>query len=81
MMVRGKAMADKVGDLMKLMNDILLTAKLDDRERFTQMVLETKAGMEAGVVGSGHSFAASRLAAQRSTAGNTPCTRQGHELM
>ena len=42
---------------------------LDDKERFLQCMLEAKAGMEAGVVGSGHSFAASRLAAQRSTAG------------
>lgn len=68
-MIRGKAMGDKAGDLFGIMHDILLTARLDDRERFTQMVLETKAGMEAGVVGSGHSVAAARLAAQRSTAG------------
>ena len=34
-----------------------------------QMVLETKAGLEAGVVGAGHRFAAKRLDAQRSTAG------------
>ena len=33
------------------------------------MVLETKSGLEAGIVGSGHSFAASRLDAQRSVAG------------
>lgn len=75
MMIRGKAMSDKAGDLMSLMHDIVLTAKLDDKERFTQMVLETKAGMEAGVVGSGHSFAASRLAAQRSTSGTPPLPR------
>ena len=34
-----------------------------------QMVLETKAGLESGVIGAGHRFAASRLDAQRSTAG------------
>lgn len=33
------------------------------------MVLETKSSMEAGVVGAGHSFAGSRLDAQRSLAG------------
>ena len=33
------------------------------------MVLETKAGLESGVIGAGHRFAASRLDAQRSTAG------------
>jgi hypothetical protein len=33
------------------------------------MVLETKAGLEAGMVGSGHRFAGARLGAQRSQAG------------
>jgi hypothetical protein len=36
--LRGKAMKDKAGDLMALMRDILLTAKLDDAARFKQMV-------------------------------------------
>lgn len=69
LMVRGKVMGDKSGDLLDIMRDVLLTAKLDDKERFKQMVLETKAGLEAGVVGSGHSVAAARLDAQRSIAG------------
>ena len=34
-----------------------------------QMVNETKAGLESGIVGSGHSFAARRLNAQHTTAG------------
>jgi len=68
-MVRGKAMAGKAGDMLDLVRDVLLTAKLDDKARFTQMVNETKAGMEAGIVGSGHSYAAKRLGAQLSTAG------------
>ena len=34
-----------------------------------QMVLETKAGLESGIIGAGHRVAASRLDAQRSTAG------------
>ena len=33
------------------------------------MVLETKSSLEAGVVGAGHSFAGSRLDAQRNMAG------------
>lgn len=33
------------------------------------MVLETRASLEAGVIGAGHRFATSRLDAQRSTAG------------
>jgi len=43
--------------------------KSQPQARFTQMVLETKAGLESGIIGSGHRFAGSRLAAQRSTAG------------
>ncbi len=142
--MRGKAMADKAGDLLDLFQDVLLTARLDDKARFrqvplvagasvpalqqlllslhllpsqspmlphvtdvvrallsrslrtecfagnprrklcpglsgpslsftrchgTQMVLETKSGLESGAVSSGHSFAAARLDAQRSIAG------------
>jgi Zn-dependent M16 (insulinase) family peptidase len=52
--VRGKAMGHNSGDLFELMGDILATARLDDRARFTQMVAETKANMEAGIIGSGH---------------------------
>jgi Zn-dependent M16 (insulinase) family peptidase len=47
-------MGHNSGDLFELMGDILSTARLDDRARFTQMVAETKANMEAGIIGSGH---------------------------
>ncbi|CAL5227379.1 g10329 [Coccomyxa viridis] len=68
-MISGKAMSDKAGDLLELFHDVLLTARLDDQERFKQMVLETKASLESGVIGAGHRFATTRLDAQRSTAG------------
>jgi hypothetical protein len=67
--LRAKAMADKAGELLDLARDVLLSARLDDRDRFLQMALETKSGMEAGVVGAGHSFAGTRLDAQRGVAG------------
>ncbi|KAI3432231.1 hypothetical protein D9Q98_003793 [Chlorella vulgaris] len=47
--IRGKAMADKAGDMFDVARDMLLSARLDrldDRERFKQMVLETKSSME-----------------------------------
>lgn len=69
LMLRGKAMGEKTADLLDVMRDCLLTARLDDQQRFKQMVLETRSALEAGLVGSGHSFAAARLDAQRSTAG------------
>ena len=68
-MVRGKAMADKTQEMLDIVRDVLLGAKLDDQNRFMQMTLETKSSLEAGIIGSGHSFAASRLDAMRSTAG------------
>jgi len=69
LMVRGKTMADKAEDMMELFLEVLQTTDFDDQDRFLQMVLETKAAMEAAVVGSGHSIAASRLSAQNSVAG------------
>lgn len=68
-MVRGKTMADKTDDMLEIVRDVLLSAKLDDKDRFRQMVLETKSSLEGGIIGSGHSFAGTRLDAQRSAAG------------
>lgn len=51
-------MGHNSGDLFELMGDVLATARLDDKARFTQMVAETKAGLEAGIIGSGHRCAA-----------------------
>lgn len=67
--VKAKTMKDKVGDLMELLQKILLTVRLDNQQRFKQMVLETKAGLESGIVTAGNRFARTRLLAQRSIAG------------
>lgn len=40
--VRGKAMADKAGDLMELYHDVLLTARFDKKDRFKQVSLTLK---------------------------------------
>ncbi|KAK3265333.1 hypothetical protein CYMTET_25974, partial [Cymbomonas tetramitiformis] len=68
-MIKGKTMADKADDLLEIMREVLLDVAFDDQARFKQMVLETKAGMEARVVGSGHSVAAARLDGMNSIAG------------
>jgi len=68
-MVRAKAMAGKTADMLELVQDVLLTSKLDDRARFKQMVDEVKSGMESGFQSRGHSYASTRLAAQRGRAG------------
>lgn len=67
--LRGKAMADRAGDFLDILRDLLLSARLDDRERFHQMVLEEKAGVEAQLVQAGHGFVGTRLGARFHEAG------------
>ena len=67
--VRAKAMMHQTHDLFAILRDMLLTVKLDNRERFTQMVLEEKASMEGGLLWSGHRVAATRIAAAYDDAG------------
>eukprot|EP00898_Chlorokybus_atmophyticus_P006310 jgi/Chlat1/6680/Chrsp49S00479 len=69
MMLRGKAMAGQAASMFDLMREIMLNARLDDKERFKQMVLESKASKEGRMLGSGHSVAATRLDAMDSRAG------------
>ncbi len=59
--LRGKAMSAGAGDLLDILRDVLLTVRLDDKERFRQMVLEEKAGQEQELVPSGHRIVESRL--------------------
>jgi Zn-dependent M16 (insulinase) family peptidase len=59
--LRGKATVAQAGDLLAILRDVLLTARLDDQERFRQIVLEEKASQEAGLVPGGHAIIRSRL--------------------
>jgi len=59
--LQGKAMLDHVDDLLSIMRDVLLTARLDDQERFRQMVAEQRAGAEASLIPSGHAVVNGRL--------------------
>lgn len=62
--LRGKATVARADALLAILRDILLTAQLDNRERFKQIVLERKAQQEAMLVPMGHRVALSRLRAQ-----------------
>jgi hypothetical protein len=62
--LRGKATMSQLDDLLDLIGDVLLDARLDDKERFKQIVLEEKAGLEARLVPSGHATANMRLRAR-----------------
>ena len=59
--VRGKAVPDKAHELLSIITDVLTTARLDNRERIKQMLLEEKAGFESSLAGRGNGLAASRL--------------------
>jgi presequence protease len=61
--LRGKAVTSQVGELLDILKEVLLTARLDNRERFMQIVLEEKASQEAGLVPAGHSVTNLRLRA------------------
>jgi Zn-dependent M16 (insulinase) family peptidase len=62
--LRGKAIASQAPELLAVLQDILLDARLDQRERFKQIVLERKAGLEAGLVPGGSSVVNQRLRAR-----------------
>ena len=62
--ISGKATMDHTQDLLNILRDVLLTADLDNQDRFRQIVLRAKAGRESGLIPSGHAIVNSRLRAQ-----------------
>ena len=69
LVLRGKSTGAQAGHLHDLMAEMMLEAKLDDKEIFKQLVLESRASMESRVQSGGHSVAAGRLDAMDSVAG------------
>jgi hypothetical protein len=67
-LLNGKATVAHTPDLLGIMRDVLLTVKLDNRERFRQIVLKSKARAESALIPSGHTVVDSRLRAGFSTA-------------
>lgn len=57
----GKAVPDKVEEMLAIMGDVLLEARLDNCERFKQLALEEKAGFEARLVPGGNGIVDVRL--------------------
>ncbi|MDP1730220.1 MAG: insulinase family protein [Devosia sp.] len=62
--LRGKAVPEKADELLAILHDVLTTARLDNRERIRQMVLESKAGFESSLAGMGNGIVSMRLKAQ-----------------
>jgi Zn-dependent M16 (insulinase) family peptidase len=61
--LRGKAMLSQTEALLAILRDVLLGLRLDNQERFRQMVLEAKARLEQALVPSGHQIVNLRLRA------------------
>ena len=61
--LRGKTMPEHAGELLAILRDVLLDVRLDNQERFRQIVLEEKASQEARLVPSGHNVVNTRLRA------------------
>lgn len=59
--LRGKSMIDRTGELLSIMTDMLNTVRLDNRERFRQMVLEEKSRLEQRLVPAGHQIVDLRI--------------------
>ena len=68
--LRGKATLPKTGELLAIFRDLLLSARLDQKERMKRLVLEEKAQIESGLVMSGNRYCSLRLKARTSAAGH-----------
>ncbi len=69
LVLRGKALEDKIPHLFAIFEDILTMPRLNNRERFRKTVLEQKARMEQTLIPSGHQFINTRLRSAFNRAG------------
>ena len=70
MLIRGKAVRDRVDDMWNIVHEVLSDVKLEDkRDRVLEMLHESRAGMESTLISSGHSVGASYLSSQRTVSG------------
>jgi len=66
--LRGKSLPEKVPDMFRIFREVLTQVKLDNKERFRQMALEEKSGLEQALVPAGHRVVGMRLKARYSEA-------------
>ncbi len=67
--LRGKSTVPQAEEMLGIMQDVLLTVNLDNQERFRQMVLRAKAGLESGLIPGGHGVVNGRLRSYFSESG------------
>lgn len=58
--VKGKALYEHLGDLFRLMKEIMLTSKVDDEKRLKEIIGETRSQLQIQLKAAGHSTAMSR---------------------
>ena len=59
--LRCKALIHQVDDLLEILNDIIFNVRFDNRERFKQIVLETKSALEQSIIPAGNRFVNLRI--------------------
>jgi presequence protease len=69
LLLRGKALASQQTELLDILRDLLLEVRLDNQERFRQMVREERARQEASLIPGGHAVVGARLGARFHEAG------------
>ncbi len=67
--LRGKSTVEQAQKMFDILGAVLKTVKFDNPERFKQIVLEEKAGMESGLIPSGHMVVHGRLQSKFHEAG------------
>jgi presequence protease len=67
--IGGKAVTDKVPALLSIINDMSRTVRFENKERFTQLLRQRKAGLESSIVPGGHRYAMARLRAMNNQEG------------
>lgn len=58
--IRTKAIADKIGDAMELVREMMLTSKLEDTKRLQEILSELKSRLQMNLSAAGHSVALNR---------------------
>lgn len=61
--LRAKANVHQTGELLDILNDVMVSVRFDQRERFRQILLEEKAGLEQQLLPMGHRVVNGRIRA------------------
>ncbi len=64
LLLRGKAVDDKLADLLDIIDDILAAPRLDLRDRVKQIIAEEKSALESNIIPAGNRYVALRLRAR-----------------